>query len=83
MKNLNKDIVNFWQAQGKELRFYIIESDRAPITVHYHGECDNSNRPNMENIIAFEMSNGITYRLNNINYREPQMLRMIKLKAFI
>lgn len=82
---LHKEVVKFWSLNGKELNSKLINTTSSGgIMVYYHGACDYGGYPPINNIIAFEFKDGsITYRLNNTNYKEPQILRLIKLKSFI
>ena len=81
--NLHPEIVKFL-CKSEKIFEALLPSNIGTMTVYYSGVDGWFNIPPLKNIIAFGYPNGsIRYRLNNINYNESDMLKIIKLSSFV
>lgn len=84
---IHLDFVEFWTKHNKTIETVPLPLDSIGeriLIVYYHSGLSINGLPLLHNIVAFEYPDkSITYKINDINYSENQMLKVMKLSTFI
>lgn len=83
---MNPEIKKFWEAAGKEIQSYDYDDSKVWIAqpdIAYYKQSGPYFWNNVVVCLHLKKSNIINYYFEGKNYTEQEMLKIIKLKAFV